>query len=137
MDRHLAIAQRLTASLGEDCLNFRPNGEGDFFRRFGAEIQTGRRKKLGRNRNAAVEQIAQQLIAPLARSEQAYIAEIELKQVSQRGEIPAVVMRLNDGRRASISLSSAIRLRSLLPEPTNQETRQSIAMARCPDLRRR
>ena len=63
MDRHLSFAQREGRSSRKHTLNFRDYCERNFFRRFGAEIETSRCKKSGINRNADIQKLTPWLLA--------------------------------------------------------------------------
>ena len=79
MDGRLAIAQRLRTGAGKYRLDFRDEGKRQLFRRFRAEIETGRRKELGLDRNPFIQHRIQQLVAALPRPEQTDVGQIELK----------------------------------------------------------
>ena len=85
MNWRFAIAQRFRAGAGEHGLDFGNKSEGNLLRRLRAEIETGWRENLGVDRNAAVQNCIQQLIAALPRTEEADVGQIELKQMAKRG----------------------------------------------------
>src|SRR5206468_11327359 len=94
VNRHLSFAQRQTAAASEHALDFGNEGQRDFLRRFGAQVQSRGCEKSGVNGHAKIKEVVEKLITAFSWTNQAYVTQIHRQQFCERGEIASVVVRL-------------------------------------------
>ena len=80
MNRCFALAQGFSVAAGKGRLDFRYDGERNFLRRFGSDVETSGSEKVGTNRHSRISQGVEKLISPSTRPEEGDVAQAERKQ---------------------------------------------------------
>jgi len=96
MDVTFALSQETTATIGEDCGNFRNNCERDFFGRFTADVESGGREQISDSGVEIVRSIfaqpRQQLSMTFSGPEQSNVLELERQKPIKREEIATKIV---------------------------------------------